>query len=100
MEIIVYGKKDCGKCDAAKDKLDRMGFSYEVRELSRFTSLHQGWRTDGSVDVMSASVYWDGTLPLLSIDGEFYDYPTAMRVLKPLRNQVPFEPVREAVLAS
>ena len=87
MEIIVYGKKECGKCEAAKDKLQRMDFDYEVKELGHFVNLHEGWRSDGSARILAESTFLDGTLPLLSIDGRFCDYPTAMKLLKAIRTQ-------------
>jgi hypothetical protein len=87
MQVIVYGKKDCGKCEAAKDKLNRMGFQYEVRELQYYTTLHDGWRTDGSVALLAASEDMNGTLPILDVGGELLDYPTAMKKLKAVRHQ-------------
>lgn len=99
MEIVVYGKKDCGKCEAAKDKLNRMGLPYMSRELEKYTTLHDGWRSDGSVRILAESVYLGETLPILSIDGQFFDYPTSMKFLKRLRKESRSEvSSKEAVL--
>lgn len=99
MQVIVYGKKNCGICDAAKDKLKRMGFSYEVRDVEYYTTLHEGWRTDGSVDVLASSTFMEGAIPIIDIEGDLVDYPTAMRLLKRLRREKVEERQVEAVPA-
>jgi glutaredoxin len=103
MEIIVYGKKKCGKCEAAKDKLTRMGFSYISKDLDYFTSLHDGWRTDGSVQIRAESSFLEETVPMICIDDRFFDYPTAMKFLKNHKKSVESEKThqgtREAVFA-
>lgn len=81
MTIQVYSKHGCGKCDAAKSKLRMMGLPFTEHDLEYHTSLHDGWRNDGSIDVMAAHTMMD-TLPIFRVDGEFHDYPSAMRVLK------------------
>jgi len=89
MRIIVYGKKHCGKCEAAKDKLRKMGFPYEMRDLEHFTTPHEGWRTDGSVELLAASSSLDGTLPILNVEGDLLDYPSAMKRLKAIKRSQP-----------
>lgn len=84
MTIEVYSKPGCGKCDAAKSKLKMMGLSYTEHDLEYYVSLHDGWRTDGSADVMAAHTMLD-TLPIFRLNDEFHDYPTAMRKLKDVR---------------
>jgi len=79
--IIVYGKKGCGKCEAAKKKLNILGLVFESRDVEKYTTLHEAWRVDGSVDVMAAYSDIDD-LPLIQIDDLFYTYSGAMRVLK------------------
>ena len=81
MTIHVYSKPGCGKCEAAKNKLKIMGFEYTEHDLEYHVSLHDGWRHDGSIDVMAAHNLLD-TLPMFKFNGEFHDYPTAMRLLK------------------
>lgn len=81
MIIEVYGKKGCGKCEAVKDKLRRMGIDFREQDLAQFIAPHEGWRTDGSVDLMAANALLD-TLPLLKVGDEITDYQGAMRLLK------------------
>lgn len=83
MIIEVYSKSGCGKCEAAKKKLGIMGLDYAERDLERHISWHDGWRHDDSADVLTAHTMLD-TLPLFRVNGEFHDYPTAMRVIKGL----------------
>lgn len=81
MTIDVYSKPGCGKCEAAKTKLKIMGLPYNEHDLEYHVSLHDGWRHDGSTDVMTAHTMLD-TLPILRVNGEFHDYPNAMKILK------------------
>ncbi|MHC4872115.1 MAG: glutaredoxin family protein [Planctomycetota bacterium] len=84
MVVHVYSKDGCGKCEAAKDKLNRMGLSYEEHDLAYHVSHHDGWRDDGSVDVLAAHAEMD-TMPLLRVGESFLDYSGAMKVLKDMR---------------
>ena len=84
MTIHVYSKPGCGKCDAAKNKLKLMGLNYTEHNLEYYVNLHDGWRTDGSADVMAAHTMLD-SLPIFRLNDEFHDYPTAMRKLKDTR---------------
>lgn len=81
MTIDVYGKAGCGKCEAAKDKLRRLGYDYKEHNLAYHIEHHENWRDDGSVDVMAAHTLLD-TMPLLRVEQEVVDYPNAMRILK------------------
>lgn len=84
MTIAVYAKKGCGICDAAKDKLGKMGFSYSAFDLQTTIEPHEGWREDGSVDVLAAYALIGNKLPVIRIDSEYHDYPGAMKRLKTL----------------
>ena len=84
MTIHVYSKPGCGKCDAAKSKLKLMGLPYTEHNLEHYISFHDGWRNDGSADVMAAHTMLD-TLPIFRLNDEFHDYPSAMRKLKDTR---------------
>lgn len=81
MRIIIYGKTGCGKCEAAKAKMKKMGIEFESRLLEDAIAHHDGWREDGSVGVMAAHSMMD-TMPLIEIEGIFFDYPGAMKALK------------------
>ena len=87
MTIEVYSKPGCGKCDAAKSKLKMMGLLFTEHDLQYHVELHEGWRTDGSIDVMAAHTMLD-TLPIFRVNGEFHDYPTAMRKIKDSTQQL------------
>ena len=82
--IEVYSRAGCGVCEAAKAKLDLMGFEYRNHELSPLIDLHDGWRDDGSVEVLAAYASIDNRLPVIRIDEGFHDYSGAMRRLKTL----------------
>ncbi|MHC4883721.1 MAG: glutaredoxin domain-containing protein [Planctomycetota bacterium] len=84
MVVEVYGKEGCGKCDAAKDKLRRMGFEYKEHQLQYHVEHHDGWREDGSIEVLAAHSQHN-TMPLLKVKGDFHDYSGAMRTLKKIR---------------
>ena len=82
MTIEVYSKEGCAICKAAKQKLERMGLPFESRDITATIEPHDGWREDGSVEVLAAYAMIDSHLPVIRIDGEFTDYPGAMRRLK------------------
>lgn len=81
MTIQVYSKPGCGKCTAAKNKLEMMGLMFTEHNLEYHVTVHEGWRQDGSADVMAAHTMLD-TLPIIRVNGEFHDYPSAMKKLK------------------
>lgn len=82
--VRIYGLPECGKCDAAKDKLRRFKINFEERSYSHYVAYHDSWKEDGSVEILAArSFYGDHAVPLIeSEDGRVYDYPGFMRVLK------------------
>lgn len=80
--IEVYAKQGCGICDAAKDKLARLGLNFEARDLDESIRPHAGWREDGSIEVLAAYAMIDNRIPVIRIGAEFHDYPGAMRRLK------------------
>jgi len=90
MLVRVYGRGDCGKCVAAKKKLEQMGVMYEGRDIDVYSTAHNGWPGDGSIDLMvhismfpAENLVADHVpLPIIQIDSEFYTYPQAMRELK------------------
>jgi glutaredoxin len=79
--IKIYGKPGCGKCEAAKKKLELLGLEFEVKTLADFTKFHDGWQSDSSVEVLAAWSYFND-MPLLKIDGAFYSYAGAIKKLK------------------
>jgi len=83
--VQVYGKAGCGLCKAAAEKFTLLGIPNERLEISQFLKLHDGWKTDGSIEVCSAYYAMDQRLPIIKMAGEFYDYPKAMRRVKELK---------------
>lgn len=88
MEIVVFGKKGCQLCEAAKKKLALMDLPYDEHDLGWHTTPHDGWRQDFTVELMTAYTLYN-TLPLIRINDQVYDYPSAMRAIKQLRAPEP-----------
>ncbi len=84
MMIDIYAKKECGICASAKEKLRLMGLPHKTFDLDKVMEHHEGWREDGSVEVLAAYAMLDSHVPVICIDGEYHDYPGAMRFLKGL----------------
>ncbi|MFA5324309.1 MAG: glutaredoxin domain-containing protein [Smithella sp.] len=80
--IKIYGKPGCGKCEAAKEKLKLLGLEFESCNLSDFVVWHENWRQDESVTVLAFYSKIHNHMPIISIDGELYEYEGAMKVLK------------------
>lgn len=85
MKIELFGRQDCGLCAGAEDKLKRMGFEYDKLDIERIMALHDGWRDDGSINVMSLHCLINRKIPMILIDGTPYEYTKAMRFLKNVR---------------
>jgi glutaredoxin len=81
-DITVFGKKGCKLCDAAKDKLDKLGLPFRFIDLERISDGEPcAWRTEGATDAM-AMYQHIATLPVISIDGACLTYPQAVKRLK------------------
>ena len=88
LSISVYGKDNCGKCEAAKEKIKKLGYEYEVKDLDYYMNYHQGWRDDESLDLQAWA--WDNAepdapVPAILINREWFTYPQAMKYLKGLK---------------
>ena len=81
MIVKLYGKDNCKKCDAAKDKLAKMKIKYEYHDALVHSELHDGWRENHSVEFKAVYSHTE-TLPVLVIDGKGYSYNEAMKELK------------------
>jgi glutaredoxin len=79
--IIIFAKPGCGKCEAAKAKLELLELEFEVKTLADYTKFHDGWQSDGSVEVLAAWSFFND-MPLLKIDDAFYSYAGAIKKLK------------------
>jgi glutaredoxin len=80
--VVLYGKKDCGICASAEDKLQRMGVPYEKRDIDYYSNPHEGWRNDESTDVMAMNCLINNHIPMIVVNGKPYDYSGAMRTIK------------------
>ena len=59
-----------------------MGLSFETHDIAAMMEMHDGWREDGSVELMAAHALLEQKLPVIKIDDKYYDYPGAMRRLR------------------
>ena len=84
--IEIFGKENCGICDAAKDKMERMKIPYGFHNVDEFTEVHEGWREDGSVDRVALLSLNNVTIPTIVIEGKPYTYTEAMKLLKSRKN--------------
>jgi len=99
--VTVLGKLGCKLCDSAKDKLKLMDIPFKFKEIQPFLELHDGWRKDGSVDILAAYHHHERVLPIISIDGQCFNYPLAMNYIKTKQVKVSVAPVKkEALLVS
>lgn len=82
VQVVVYSKSGCGICKKAKEKLQLMGLSYVEKDLQRLIAPHNGWENDEAVELLAAYAYLGNRLPVLKINDEYHDYPSAMRRLR------------------
>jgi len=80
---IIYSLPNCGKCDAAKQKLEMFNIEYEERPYKNYVTYHDGWRNDGSLEATTARCFFgEKAVPIINHDGKFYDYPGFMSFVK------------------
>jgi len=79
--MIVYGKPGCKLCEAAKDKLQRMDVWFEEVNIEDVLVVHQGWRDDGSCEVLAWYMLHE-TLPVIWYRDRCWGYPELMRELR------------------
>lgn len=85
----VYGKPGCKMCDKAKEKLSRLKIPFKFVDVSLDAMVADGaWRENGGADFLVEKTWREDTpagnpeLPLLLIDGKWYNYPEAMAALR------------------
>lgn len=82
----IYSLPDCGKCDAAKQKLNIFHIQFEERPYGHYLTYHDGWREDGSLEAITARCFFgEKAVPLIEHYGIFYDYPGFMKEVKRTR---------------
>lgn len=79
--LTVYGKDNCGLCEAAKDKLRKMDVPFESKNIEDHTEHHDGWREDHSCEILAAYMLLD-TLPVIKDGSDYVSYPQLMRRMK------------------
>lgn len=83
MTITLYGKPNCPKCEAAKKKLVLMQIPFDFVDVSEYTVFRQHPLVR-DMKVEQAMRDKDELLPMILIEGKWYDYPEAMAELKRL----------------
>jgi len=82
--IVVYGVPHNGQCIAITDKLKRIGLEFESRNLREYLDPNSDVPEEDRARVTAAWEAWSHRIPLLSVDGTFYDYPSGFRVIREL----------------
>jgi len=67
VQTIVYGKKDCGKCEDTKKFLQEKNLEYEFLDLDNWP---KNWRDKGIAIAMGFYSFY-GTLPIIKYKDEF-----------------------------
>ncbi len=81
--VHVYGFENCDKCERSKDKLKILGVKYQDHLLGDYTTFHDGWRDDFSVELTAAhEVFGHASIPLIRIGSDVMESPMAMKRIK------------------
>lgn len=99
--IRLYGKQGCEQCDRAKDKLRRMGLSWEFVDVGSWLEYRDEWRDryEETVEFMAAySLYYPMPLPLFRFnDDEYLGYASGLKQAKVVSREMAV--TQDAVLA-
>jgi glutaredoxin len=79
--IVILGKSNCGKCQAAKDKIERLGLEYVYVAMDE----PNGWKRKVVTEAMGCANQQDmdiGRPPIIVIDNQAFEYAAAMKTLK------------------
>jgi len=60
----------------------RMGLDFKVRDIDYLTGYHEGWRIDGSIDVLAGHSLVNKSIPMIQIGKEYFTYSGSMKELK------------------
>jgi len=81
--IVLFGKKGCKLCDAAKEKLEMLGAPYRLVDLQECAKsiIPEDWR---EINLAGAQACYEitETLPWLNVNGKIVSYPEAMKILR------------------
>jgi len=90
MTVQIFGADGCEKCENAKKHASEMGFEYEFVQLADRYDHHEGWRENGSRELVAfcESIATDHIpLPVLQVQGEYMEYTQAMRAMKKIAKE-------------
>lgn len=76
--VVIYGKKGCGLCKAAEEKLVLLNLPYRKVDME---SPPEDWRETKLTDAM-ALYQLTNTLPFIQVGEQVVGYAAAMRLLK------------------
>ena len=85
MKVLVVGKKNCGVCESAKQKLELMKIPYTFLDADESGKVHDGWREDHSVLALAALSFNNNAIPTIVVDSRVFGYSEAMAYLKGLK---------------
>lgn len=86
--IDIYGRETCDVCKRFKKRVSDMGFEYNSHNIDEKINHHDGWKNDGSVEILAAmhSIN-DGYPPVTKIDGKFMSFSASINFLKGVKNE-------------
>ena len=85
MTVDIYSKEGCLKCQSAKEKLKILKVDYREHSAAYHIAHHDGWRDDGSTQVLTANTLYDGVLPFIRVGDVVYDYSGAIKAIKSMK---------------
>ncbi|MBM4045054.1 MAG: hypothetical protein FJ279_08070 [Planctomycetes bacterium] len=79
---VLYGKDDCAECREARAALEALGVAHEFRSIEDMLKADDGWRHNGSLDLLAALCDSNGQLPIVELDGVYCTFREALEKLK------------------
>jgi len=83
--VEVFSKEHCPNCEDLKEFLQERQIPHREHSMDYHGVWHEGWRDDGSVDAL-AFYQCTPVLPLVKIDGAFYNANKAREILEQVAN--------------
>lgn len=82
MKITLYSKPGCVVCEKAKEKLEIMHMPFEIKDMQECLEPQEGWQERNIHRLLAFFTQNNQRVPVIEIDGEYFDYPGAMQKLK------------------
>ena len=70
--ITMYSRENCESCKKIEERLKKRNIEFVKEGVDYYLSPHEGWREDGSADILAALLLNDNNLPVFKLDNEFY----------------------------